>query len=72
MQCLETVFDISMEGDGATKYPLPVSLEQIFEAGMVSLGHEVVAISVTNESIPQGPVDKEKAEKHKSEGLSLI
>ena len=74
MQCLETVFDINTEGDGAAKYALPASLVQIFETGMHSLGHEVITVTeaATNDSIPLGPVDKEKAEKHKSEGLFSI
>ena len=69
MQCLETVFDISLEGDNAAKFPLPANLNVIFESGMRSLGQEVLTHSEsTSAPPPSGPVDKEKAEKHKTEG----
>ena len=72
MQCLETVFDISLEGGNAAKFPLPAKLDVIFKAGMTSLGQEVLTNSeTTSASPPSGPVDKEKAEKHKTEGKSM-
>ena len=69
MQCLETVFDISLEGDNSAKFPLPANLNVIFESGMRSLGQEVLTHSdSTSAPPPSGPVDREKAEKHKAEG----
>ena len=71
IQCLETVFDISLE-DKASKFPLPANLDVIFEAGMTSLGQEVlIQPESTSAPLPSGPIDKEKAEKYKNEGKSM-
>lgn len=61
-----------MGDDNVSRYQLPVSLDKVFEAGMKSLGHDVVTVCEANSTAAAAaPVDKEKAEKHKAEGQTF-